>query len=123
MLGICFFLNFFQLFYKISEKAILALLAFLRILFSFLGRISPPLRDLSSLLPRSLYSIRKMLREDDDGLITYVVCPTCSTLYLLNECTIRQNGQDESKLCEFVRYHHPHTSRRNKCNTALLKKN
>ena len=102
ILGICFFMNFFQLFYRVSEKAILALLSFLRILFSVLGSISPPIGNLVSLLPKSLYSLKKMLREKNDGLVEYTVCPICSTLYLSEKCIIRENGHDESKLCEYV---------------------
>ena len=124
--GLCTFLNFFQLFYRVSERAILALITLLHTLFSFLGNISPinhPLRDLASLLPKSLYGIRKKLKEKKDGLVEYAVCPTCSALYLLKNCIVQENGHDESRLCNFIRYpNHPHHSRRKKCNTILLKR-
>ena len=37
ILGICLFLKFFQLFFKFSERAILALVLFLKTLMSFFG--------------------------------------------------------------------------------------
>ena len=68
VIAICIFLNFFQLFFRTSEKAILALLAFIRILFTFLGRINPLGQQLNTevalLLPRSIQTIRKLLRQE-----------------------------------------------------------
>ena len=49
VLGICIFINFFQLFYKVSERAILALLVFLRTLLSFVQ-----LNVVAELIPKSL---------------------------------------------------------------------
>ena len=40
----------------------------------------------------------------------------------MDECIISQNGRNESQVCGYVMYpNHPYLSRRNKCNTALLK--
>ena len=119
VMGICLFLNFFQLFYKVSERGILALLHFLRALLSFLG-----FNEIISLLPKSLSSIRGTLRNSaqHSTVLEYVVCPKCNSLYLLEDCIIRHNGKLESKLCHFVEYpRHSQLSRRIKCNVPLLK--
>ena len=66
VIGICLFVNFFQLFYQTSEKAILTLVVFMRVMFTFLGNISPlghPLREVALLLPRSFRTVRKLLRK------------------------------------------------------------
>ena len=126
VIGICIFLNFFQLFFRTSEKAILALLAFIRILFTFLGRINPGQQlntEVALLLPRSIQTIRKLLRQENTGIREYVVCPRCNALYSMKDCIVHQNGRNESQVCGYVMYpNHPHLSKRNKCNTVLLKK-
>ena len=119
VVGICLFLNFFQLFYKVSERGILALILFLRSLLSFLG-----LNDIISSLPKSLSSIRCILRKGThhSTVLEYVVCPKCHSLYFLEDCIIRHNGKLESKLCHFVQFpRHTQLARRSKCNTPLLK--
>ena len=50
----------------------------------------------------------------------YVVSPKCNALYCLGDCIVRQNGREESKMCDFIEYpKHPHPSR-TKCNAILL---
>ena len=118
--AICLFLNFFQLFYKVSERAILALLLFLRSMLTFFG-----LQNIARLLPRSLQSIKKALRINlpRQTSTEYVVCPKCNSLYLYEHCVSGRSGREESRLCDFVEYpDHPQVSRRSKCNTPLLKK-
>ena len=126
VIGVCLFLNFFQLFYRVSERAVLSLLSFLRFLFTFLASNAPSqlyLKEVSTLLPRSLCSIRRVLREDANGVVEYVVCPKCNALYMIKDCIVRQYGREESRLCDFMEYpRHPYPSMRTKCNTVLLKK-
>ena len=41
----------------------------------------------------------------------------------MKDCIVHQNGRNESQVCGYVMYpNHPHLSKRNKCNTVLLKK-
>ena len=124
LLGVFLFLNFFQLFYRISERAMIALLGFLKAFLSHLANVSqnPFLSDLASVFPKSLYSIRRMFKRSDD-VIEYVVCPSCSTLYLIDECIIKLSNGFESKNCNYVAFpNHPHHSKRSKCGAVLMKK-
>lgn len=101
VVGICRFLNFFQLFHKVSERAILALLLFLRTLFSFVG-----FNEIALLLPKSLSSIRGVLKSkcQQSRVLEYVVCPKCNSLYLLEHCIIQHNGMEESRVCDIHKY-------------------
>ena len=102
-----------------SERGVLALILFLRSLLSFLG-----LNDIISSLPKSLSSIRCILRKGThhSTVLEYVVCPKCHSLYFLEDCIIRHNGKLESKLCHFIQFpRHTQLARRSKCNTPLLK--
>jgi len=54
--GICLFLNFFQLFYRVSERAMRVLLDFFQMIFAHLASLSQnvDLIELSSKFPKSL---------------------------------------------------------------------
>ena len=72
-------------------------------------------------IPKSLHSIRKYLKANDQ-CNEYIVCPKCSTLYTLKDCIINQNGREVPKLCDYIEFpNHPHHTRRTKCNANLLK--
>ena len=81
--GLSVFLNLFQLIFRVSERAMYALLGFLRILITHLSALSPTnplLWQLSISLPKSLTSIRKFIKQDS-STSEYVVCPRCCKLY------------------------------------------
>ena len=121
--GICIFLNFFQLFFRISERAVLALMNFLRALLTFLASVSLNLKEVASLLPHSTRSIRKFLKGYSDGCVEYVVCTKCHNLYLYSDCIVQRNGSSESKRCTYVKYpNHPHSNKKNKCDNILMKR-
>ena len=123
LFSITLFLNFFHLCYHVSERGMANLLKFIRVLVSCIAKLcnNTLLTQLAIALPKSLYSVRKHFTKDNH-CIEYVVCPTCSSLYLFDECIVYENGTQVSKLCDHVDFpNHPHASRRNKCNTRLLK--
>lgn len=125
LFGVSLFLNFFQLTYRVSERAMTTLLTFLRTLITYLATASQGnliLNALAQALPKSLYSIRKLVARYQGGVSEYAVCQVCHTLYALSDCIITENGMKKSKHCDFVAFpNHPHRSRRSKCNTALMK--
>jgi len=76
--GVSFFLNFFQLTYRVSERAMTTLLTFLRTLIMYLATVSQGnsvLKVLAQAISKSLYSVRKIVARNQDGVTEYVVCP------------------------------------------------
>ena len=66
----------------------------------------------------------KKMCSSENNFRTYVVCPKCHALYNQEDCIIRnRGGLLESAKCIFANYpNHPHVSRREKCNTLLMKR-
>ena len=80
---VCLFFGFFQLFFRVSDRAIVCLLTFLS---SFLKQLSTLITDnqllfnFVSKFPTTLYSLRKHIIMKGSYKI-YVVCPKCHKLY------------------------------------------
>ena len=108
--AISFFLSFFQLTFRVSERAMAALLTFLRVLLSYVSSLSQNevLIRLSSLIPKSLFSMRKFFK-DRDGLCEYVVCPKCHALYEISQCIVKVGVSSQSfvTLLSFLDTHTP----------------
>ena len=126
MFGVSAFLNFFQLAFHVSERAMFVLLKFLRHFIFYLSYIIPGsgvLEQLNTLFPRSVYSIRKVLKDGYSEFTEYVVCPQCFTIYDYEKCVLKVGSQEQSLKCQYVQFpNHPQRSRRSKCNTILLKR-
>lgn len=126
LLHICLFISFFQLCYKVSERGISLLLGFLKAILLWLSSVVPSsdtLNSLRDMLPRNVYFLRKLC-QGDTNITKYVVCPKCHFLYNLKECIVTcRDGTKESAKCSYVQYpNHPHSLRREKCNTLLMKR-
>ena len=111
IIHISMFLSFFQLCYRVSECGISLLLAFLRALLQWLSAICPnsqELRTLRDLLPCNVYYLQKLLGTKS-GVVTFVVCPKCHSLYNYSDCVIsHRSGKKESLKCSFIQYpQHP----------------
>ena len=122
--GIALFLTKFQLVFRIPERAMTALLIFLRSIFMFLSIIikHPLLIELCHALPRTMWMVKRVVGLHIEGVIEYTVCPKCHSLFLIADCKNNQ-GVFLDKLCTHIEYrNHPHLSRRSKCNTPLMKK-
>ena len=126
MFGLSAFLNFFQLAFRISERAMFILLKFLRHFVFYLSSIIPGnaiLEQLNAHFPRSVYSIRKVLKVGYNDFTEYVVCPQCFKIYDYDKCVLKVGSQEQSLKCQYIQFpNHPQRSRREKCNTILLKK-
>ena len=124
LLGISLFLYFSQLTYHISERATTTLLLFVKLLLRYaMGLIggNTILNFLSNSIPKSMCTIRKLINMKQ-AIKEYVMCPKCDRLYDLSDYIIVENGQEQSKLCEFIKFpRHPQSSHRSKCNTTLMK--
>ena len=125
MFGVSAFLNFFQLAFCISERAMYLLLKFLRYFLFYRSSVIPGngvLEQLYAHFPKSVYSIRKNLKDGYSGFTEYVVCPKCFKVYDYEDCVVKVGSQEQSLKCDFVEFpNHPQQSRRAMCNTILLK--
>lgn len=121
-----FFLLLWQSLYRVSNTALNVLLKFLSTFVRVFGAVfaSNKLQQLSSEIPHSTVAAHKLLwNTDQDDFITFVVCPSCDSIFDYNDCFITQHGKKESKLCTHVAYpNHPQMSRRRACGATLLKK-
>ena len=123
--GIVLFLNIFHLGYRLSERAIIALMKFLKFLFWHVASICHHqlLLEIAHGIPTSVYKLQRYFRTRNSKYVTYVMCPKCSTLYEVEQCIIRNGTQEESKICDYIKFpNHPHITRRSKCGTVLMKK-
>ena len=124
--GIALFLTKLQLTFKISERAMSALLIFLGTIFSFLSNIikHPLLIELHHILPKTMWKIKNVTGMRAEGIIDYVVCSKCHSLYSMADCSVMKNNKRVFiyKLCTHIEYpNHLHHSGRLKCNTPLMK--
>ena len=77
--GISFFLNFLQLTYHISERAMSALLLFIRLLVTYMANLAQGnviLKFISENILKSVCTFRKIINLNQD-ITEYVVCPKC----------------------------------------------
>lgn len=123
-LSICLFLAFFQLCYKVPERAINLLLSFISALVIWLStfmdsQLVPFLKDM---IPSNMYFLRKKCRQDSK-MKMYVVCPKCCALYEMKDCFEKRKGDFDSATCSNVEYpNHTQPMRRIRCNALLMKK-
>ena len=123
---VCTFLSFFQLCFRISDRAIALLLSFLSSLFHiFLLKSSDStfLKKFIDRFPKTLYSLRKPLQmKVKNSYIQYVACPRCHKLYDESKCIVRTLNKDVSLKCNYIKFpNHPHQTRRKKCDAELMK--
>lgn len=111
--------SFLQGVYKLSDKVISLLISFFHILFGILGRFSPVCKDISNLLPKSLYAMLKFTGSAAVKHKCYVVCRKCHQIYHFRDCLVLSFG---SKRCTYQAFpYHPQHIMRQPCNTLLLK--
>ena len=62
-----------------------------------------------------------MLHIDENNFIKYVVCPSCHSLYHLNDCFEVNSGKRTPKVCSFIAFpRHPHQQWHFPCGARLL---
>lgn len=106
---LCLFLNFFQLCYQLSDRAMSHLLLFLSLLLQYLSSYTPSLVTLARSFPKTLYSLRKDLNLRA-SYTTYIVCTRCHSLYSESECVLVRGSLGMcSQKCRHVEYPKPPT--------------
>ena len=117
-----FFLLLWQSLFRISNAAVTILLKFFGAFFRSLGQAyAGPIFEN---MPVNVDAARKyLLQEEEPSFITYVVCPSCNSIYDYESCVVMRGSVKESKKCQHVTYpNHPQHSRRKECGNLLLKK-
>ena len=115
------FLLLLQARHYIPDSAMNALLKFLCVLFSVLGRFSPVIASMASAIPSSVYSLGRAV-GNSVGFMKYVVCPKCHKLYKLSDCISQVGARQSSTLCTFIQFpNHPYRRFRVECGQLLLK--
>ena len=118
------FIFMWQFVYHISNSAVTCLLKFLKYFIRAIGTafICKDLVDVTVSMPLSLQSVHHLLGVSGEAFISYVVCPSCCSVYPFEDCIVRSScGKLESKRCHVAYPNHPHISRRRKCDALLLK--
>jgi len=108
----------------LSDACLESLLGLLK-LFVYLMLTILNIKELEPLynnMPTSLYMARKFLLINRDLFYKYVVCTTCCKMHNESDCFTVNNGIKQSKTCSNILFpNHPHKTRRQQCNTYLMK--
>ncbi|XP_067230067.1 uncharacterized protein [Chanodichthys erythropterus] len=114
--------------FKISDNAITSLLLCIKQFMMIMGNVlcANSLTAFASIIPKTLFSLRKWTGILRDNFLQYVVCPKCMAVYMLTETyELRWDGTKVCKTCGHIPfYNHPHqrSALRKKCGSALLRK-
>ena len=125
-----YFLIYFQLKFKIPDRAIYFLLILIKAFLFSLVAVLPPnnfISELRSIFPTTLY----MLKENsplsfrwEQSVKKYAVCPKCSTIHPLDHFSHIPQVRPFLNIprCNFIEFpNHPQRSRRIKCNGLVMK--
>ena len=120
-----FFLFLWQSVFHVTERALKCSLLFFKYFVKIFGTTyqNVALVAMSDEFPTSLSKAEKLLGIHDKGVINYVVCIKCHSIYKPENCIIKlHNGKVKSKLCNHIKYpNHPYHSKRQPCNTPMMK--
>ena len=122
---IVIFVLTWKIMHNLSDAAVSALFCFLKRILDLLARLAQckTLKQVSELLPRSLYMVRKYFGVNRDDFEKFIVCPKCSSCYKPEDCAhTLSNGKKKGARCTFVEFpHHPRKTQRKPCRASLLK--
>ena len=115
------FLQLWDMFYNVFATALNHLIQFLHYLLISIAEKLPPLSDLASVFPTSLYKLRKCLSLNEDDFEKYVVCKKCNSVYAFKDCIVKASSGDKTKACKYTPYrNHPILPKRSPCGQNLL---
>lgn len=119
------FLFLWQSIFRISDAAISSLLSFMVKFLSIVARCLKVdnLFSIVSTFPQSLHRAKGFLSQLSDDFVKYVSCPSCHSLYSLEESIeFSSTGEKLSRFCSYVRYpEHSQARMRQPCGQKLLK--
>ena len=104
---------------NISDRTLLMIYNFFLAFLTLVADIFhvETIRQFLCSIPRTLYSMRKLINLERNDFLEYAVCPKCHFIYPLNDVI---NSRVER--CQYVRWpRHTQQALRRPCNTQLLK--
>ena len=96
-----YFLLLWQASCKISDNGLEWLLRFIFQFFLTIGVTCKCeyLCQMAVMFPSSLYLLQKFVKLKRDNFVKFAVCPKCSSLYDLENCTRQVGGRTVSSIC------------------------
>ena len=103
---------------RMPDRTLLNIVKFTNAFITLLAEclLLAPLQEFIELLPRTLYSMRKLINLERKDFELFSACPKCHSLYDVDLVKTKV-----VKKCTFVKWpHHPQRSKRSPCNVQLL---
>lgn len=120
------FLCLWQTMFTIPTNAINLFLKFISLFLKVVKEnsttMSDVLKSVTDSFPRSVHMLHKYLNSEQNNIVRYVVCPSCYSLYKLEDCfQVDESGERAPKRCTYTAFpNHRHPDKRLPCNTSLL---
>ena len=118
---LCFLLYIWKCTNMISDNAFGVLLGFIYKVFSLISNDDKVLASVIMLFPTSVYCIRKFMNINRDEFERFVVCPSCTKIYLLKDCFQNQSCRIP-KLTHCNQKHYRTKSSYKVCNEPLFRR-
>ena len=81
----CIFVSYWQMTYAISDRATAALLAFIKQFVHELSKDSNDLEAISLKIPKTLYSLNRIIGNKGQAFTEFVACSKCYKIHKLLE--------------------------------------
>lgn len=118
------YLIVWQLLFHISDSAMKAIAAIIKKFIILLSAKSNccELKDAGNSIPKSYNGILKFAGLGSYDTISFVVCPSCNSIYDYDQCFEVRCGQKVPLKCKYVAFpNHSHRDQRQPCGASLLK--
>ena len=113
--------------FNISTTAVIVFLKLCKQLLLYFGRTFDchQLAKFGNAVPLTIKSVHRMISLKTNCFESYVVCPSCDSIYMFEDCVERtlMGHLNKSKKCRHVLFpNHPHVSQRAPYGSLLLRK-
>ena len=117
----CIFVSYWQMTYGISDRATAALLTFIKQFVHVLSKDSNNIEAISLKMPKTLYSLNKIIGNKDQPFTEFVACSMRYKLLKFSESWQKLQGVNISKKCSNKLYpDHTQKSKQGYCNEKFL---
>ena len=117
----CIFVSYWQMTYGISDRATATLLTFIKQFVHVLSKDSNDIEAISLKMPKTLYSLNKIIGNKDQAFTEFAACSMCYKLHKFSEPCQRLQGVNISQKYNNKLYaDHTQKSKQGYCNEKLL---